>query len=68
MYELKLLFFNKKKYVFQNVQKYLIDRELFKKFEDVFYSVILYGCIEGVIYFVGVILKSNFNLEKEGVM
>lgn len=41
---------------------------MFKKFEDVFYSVIFYGCIEGVIYFVGVILKSNFNLEKEGVM
>lgn len=59
---------NKKKYVFQNVQKYSIDRELSKKLEDAPYSVIPYGCIEGVIYPAGATLKSNFNLEKEGVM
>lgn len=58
----------KKKYVFQNVQKYSIDRELSKKLEDAPYSVIPYGCIEGVIYPAGATLKSNFNSEKEGVM
>lgn len=68
IYESKLLFFNKKKYVFQNVQKYSIDRELSKKLEDAPYSVIPYGCIEGVIYPAGATLKSNFNSEKEGVM
>lgn len=39
-----------------------------KKLEDAPYSVIPYGCIEGVIYPAGATLKSNFNLEKEGVM
>lgn len=52
----------------ENVQKYSIDRELSKKLEDVPYSVIPYGCIEGVIYPAGATLKSNFNSEKEGVM
>lgn len=59
---------NKKKYVFQNVQKYSIDKELSKKLEDAPYSVIPYGCIEGVIYPAGATLKSNFNSDKEGVM
>lgn len=39
-----------------------------KKLEDAPYSVIPYGCIEGVIYPAGATLKSNFNSEKEGVM